>query len=176
MALANKQLAASSTQGQVQRKAKGWTTDKLVAGFVTGLWAAIAQAVFFIGPPSAYGICFISHPSDLIDWIVNHLFGTALYVHDPSVDIPVLTVVGVLLGAGVATLRNKEFSFRMPRRPLDHFINGFFVAVFGLTLGYCSVHIIMAVMYGSFVALIGLMGMLTGVVISVNYLKWRVRL
>lgn len=174
--MANKQLAASSTQGQVQRKAKGWTTDKLVAGFVTGLWAAIAQAVFFIGPPSAYGICFISHPSDLIDWIVNHLFGTALYVHDPSVDIPVLTVVGVLLGAGVATLRNKEFSFRMPRRPLDHFINGFFVAVFGLTLGYCSVHIIMAVMYGSFVALIGLMGMLTGVVISVNYLKWRVRL
>jgi hypothetical protein len=150
--------------------------DKLAAGFVTGLWAAIAQAVFFIAPPSAYGICFISHPSDLVDWIVNHLLGTTLYVHEPSVDIPVLTVVGVLVGAGLATLRNKEFDLRMPKRPLDHFINGFFVAMFGLTLGYCSVHIIMALMYGSFIALIGLVGMLTGVVISCNYIKWRVRL
>lgn len=149
--------------------------DKLAAGFVTGLWAAVAQAVFFIAPPSAYGICFISHPSDLIDWVVNKLTGAALYVHDPSVDIPVLTVVGVLIGASVATFRNKEFNLRMPRQPADHFMNGFFVAVFGLTLGYCSVHIIMSLMYGSFVALIGFVGMMSGVVLSANYIKWRVR-
>jgi hypothetical protein len=150
--------------------------DKLTAGFVTGLWAAVAQAVVYVAPPSAFGICFISHPSDFIDWIVNHLFGTTLYVHDPSVDIPVLTVVGVLVGASISTLRNKEFSFRLPRHPLDHFINGFFVAMFGLTLGYCSVHIIMSVMYGSFVAIVGLIGMISGVVISANYIRWRVRL
>ena len=153
----------------------GLKVDKLTAGFVTGLWAAVAQAWIYIAPPSAFGICFISHPSDLIDWVANKLTGAALYVHDPSADIPVLTVVGVLLGASISTLRNKEFRFRLPRHPLDHFINGFFVAIFGLTLGYCSVHIIMAVMYGSFIALIGLMGMLTGVVLSANYIKWRVR-
>ncbi len=149
--------------------------DKLTAGFVTGLWAAVAQAWIYVAPPSAFGICFISHPSDLIDWIVNKMTGAALYVHDPSFDIPVLTVVGVLVGASISTIRNREFSWRLPRHPTDHFMNGFFVAVFGLTLGYCSVHIIMALMYGSFIALIGLIGMLTGVVFSANYIKWRVR-
>jgi hypothetical protein len=31
-------------------------------------------------------------------------------------------------------------------------------------------------MYGSFIALVGLIGMISGVVISANYIKWRVRL
>jgi len=149
--------------------------DKLSAGFVTGLWAAVAQAWVGVSPPSAYGICFISHPSDLTDWVVNKLFGTALYVHDPSVDIPVLTVVGVLVGATIATFQYREFNFRWPRQPFDHFVNGFMVAVFGLTLGYCSVHIIMGLMYGSYVAFVGFAGMMTGVILSANYIKWRVR-
>lgn len=149
--------------------------DKLTAGFVTGLWAAIAQAWVGVSPPSAFGICFISHPSDLTNWIINHIFATSLYVHQPSTDIPVLTVVGVLAGAAIATLQHREFKFKMPRRPFDHYVNGFMVAVFGLMLGYCSVHIIMALMYGSFVALTGFAGMMIGVVAAVSYIKWSVR-
>gem|GEM_PF-433144 len=149
--------------------------DKLSAGIVTGLWAAVAQAWVGVSPPSAYGICFVSHPSDLLDWIVNFLFGTTLYVHQPSVDIPVLTVIGVIIGASVATYQHREFSFRRPRRRLSPAIYGFMVAVFGLTLGYCSVHIIMGLAYGSVIALVGFSGMMVGVILAANYVKWSVR-
>jgi len=149
--------------------------DKLTAGFITGLWAAIAQAWVGVAPPSAFGICFISHPSDLFNWTVNKIFGTSFYVHEPSVDIPVLTVLGVLIGASLATIQHKEFKFRMPRNPLDHYINGFMVAVFGLMLGYCSVHIIMGLTYGSLIAASGFAGMMVGVALAVVYIKWSVR-
>ncbi|MEM3073889.1 MAG: hypothetical protein QXK20_04030 [Nitrososphaerales archaeon] len=149
--------------------------DKLTAGFFTGLWAAIAQAWVGVLPPSAFGICFISHPNDLFNWTINKLFGTSFYVHDPSIDLPVLTVIGVLIGASLATIQHKEFKFKMPRNPLDHYINGFMVAVFGLLLGYCSVHIIMGLMYGSIIALTGFAAMMVGVTLAVRYIKWRVR-
>ncbi|MEM3614352.1 MAG: hypothetical protein QW158_04025 [Nitrososphaerales archaeon] len=149
--------------------------DKLTAGFFTGLWAAIAQAWVGVLPPSAFGICFISHPNDLFNWTINKLFGTSFYVHDPSIDLPVLTVIGVLIGASLATIQHKEFKFKMPRNPLDHYINGFMVAVFGLLLGYCSVHIIMGLMYGSIIALTGFAAMMVGVTLAIRYIKWRVR-
>jgi len=149
--------------------------DKLTAGFFTGFWAAIAQAWVGVLPPSAFGICFISHPSDLFNWTVNKIFSVSFYVHDPSLDLPVLTVLGVLIGASLATIQHKEFKFRMPRNPLDHYINGFMVAVFGLMLGYCSVHIIMGLTYGSIIALTGFAGMMLGVTLAILYIKWRVR-
>jgi hypothetical protein len=149
--------------------------DKLTAGFFTGFWAAIAQAWVGVLPPSAFGICFISHPSDLFNWTVNKIFSVSFYVHDPSLDLPVLTVLGVLIGASLATIQHKEFKFRMPRNPLDHYINGFMVAVFGLMLGYCSVHIIMGLTYGSVIALTGFAGMMLGVTLAILYIKWRVR-
>ncbi|NHV96755.1 MAG: cytochrome C [Thaumarchaeota archaeon] len=148
--------------------------DKLTAGFFTGFWAAIAQAWVGVLPPSAFGICFISHPSDLFNWTVNKIFSVSFYVHDPSLDLPVLTVLGVLIGASLATIQHKEFKFRMPRNPLDHYINGFMVAVFGLMLGYCSVHIIMGLTYGSVIALTGFAGMMLGVTLAILYIKWRV--
>lgn len=141
---------------------------------LTGFWAAIAQAWVGVLPPSAFGICFISHPSDLFNWTVNKIFSVSFYVHDPSLDLPVLTVLGVLIGASLATIQHKEFKFRMPRNPLDHYINGFMVAVFGLMLGYCSVHIIMGLTYGSVIALTGFAGMMLGVTLAILYIKWRV--
>ena len=149
--------------------------DKLVAGYVTGLWAAVAQAWVGVSPPSAFGICFISHPSDLFNWIFNKLFNTTFPLHEPSRDITLLTVVGVLIGALIASAQYKEFKFRMPRNPFDHYLNGFMVATFGLMLGYCSVHIIVGIAYGSLVAITGFAGMLVGVIVAVKYIKWSVR-
>jgi hypothetical protein len=139
----------------------------------------VAFRVALIGPGRAFALLVLDHLPVLGAQASRAALrpGDAdLRLLPPSDDSKYLTVVGVVLGASLSTLRNKEFNFRMPRHPLDHFINGFFVAMFGLTLGYCSVHIIMSLMYGSFIALVGLIGMLTGVVISANYIKWRVRL
>jgi hypothetical protein len=146
----------------------------LHAGLVTGFWAAIAQALW-VSPPSAYGICFINHPRDLLNWSMNSGFGTSLFVHGASLDIPVLTVVGVLAGSFVATARHKEFNFRRARDPVSSLIYGFLAANFGALLGYCSIRIIMVTAYGSLIALIGVIDMIFGVFAAIKFVKWRSR-
>ncbi len=145
------------------------------AGLVTGLWVVIAQAYVRVTPPSVYGICLVNHPRDLLDWSINKVLGTNFFVHGASLDIPVLTIVGIVSGSLVATARHKEFSFRRAKDPLNSLLHGFLVAIFGLLLGYCSVHIVMGVAYGSLIAILGLTAMVAGVFTAIRYVKWRAR-
>ncbi len=52
-------------------RVSAWT-----AGLIMGLGAAFIQAYLKIIPPPAYGICFVCHPKDLLNWVADHLFGT----------------------------------------------------------------------------------------------------
>lgn len=145
------------------------------AGLVMGLGAALIQAYFEIIPPPAYGICMVCHPKDLLNWISDHLLGTSWGNVTVSVAWPVMTVVGIVLGAYVAARRSGEFRLEPAREPIFHFITGFLVINFGLILGSCPIRIIIVSSYGSLIAIVGYSCMIVGVILGSAWLRRRAR-
>ncbi|AAB99618.1 hypothetical protein MJ_1590 [Methanocaldococcus jannaschii DSM 2661] len=93
----------------------------LIAGLIGGFTAAILQALFKVFPPPAYGICIACHTRDLVNWIINHLFGTTLGMALVSKAFPVLTVVGIFIGALITTFIYKETELKQTHSPVYWF-------------------------------------------------------
>src|SRR6516165_12161553 len=108
-------MATTTTQtraGRAQRRAVPVTA--LQMGIVTGVLAVMAGAFFEVRPPEAYGICMACHGRDLLNWTVNMLLHTHLTVAAASAVFPVLTTIGVLLGALVGAKTSGEFHWYSP--------------------------------------------------------------
>ena len=145
----------------------------LVIGIVMGLLAAAAQAYFQVQPPVANGISFLGHPRELLNWVVNHLFGTNWPITRAFLVFPPLTVVGVLIGSFIAAARNKELKMRPGpvRKKVLAVIFGFLVANFGLLWGACDMRTALLVSYGSVLALVALAAIVVGVVLAGLYMQ-----
>ncbi len=92
-----------------------------------------------------------------------------------SVDWPVLTVLGVVVGAFIAAKQHGEWHLEPPREPLFHFITGFAVINFGLILGSCPIRIIIVAGYGSLIGVVGYACMILGIVLGSLWLRNRAR-
>lgn len=147
----------------------------LIVGLVIGFSAALAQAFLQVYPPAAYGICSACHARDLINWITNQIFNTNLSVAGVSKDIPVLTVLGIVIGASAGAIKSKEFRTRKTANLLFEFVLGMAVMVSALTIGGCTIRIPLRVAYGDATALIGLISIVGGVILGSIYLKRSVR-
>ncbi|GBF36471.1 cytochrome C [Methanofervidicoccus abyssi] len=144
----------------------------LQAGLFAGLSGAILQAVFKVTPPPAYGLCIACHTRDLINWIVNSIAGTTLGLAPVSKFFPVLTVVGIFLGALIGAVIHKDFKLRSTKNLGVSFILGFLVINFALLMGGCPIRMSLRTSYGDIFGIIGLLGLFIGVVIgSELYLK-----
>ena len=84
-------------------------------GIVSALLAVIAGQFLDVSPPENYGLCMACHGRDLVNWTVNAVAGTRFLVSEASLVYPVLTTVGVLLGAllGSATHGELKWSSRL---------------------------------------------------------------
>jgi hypothetical protein len=165
---------------EVSRPRRGFRFPKIkvsafTAGLVMGGGAAFIQAYLFIIPPPAYGICMVCHPKDLLNWLADHLLGTNWGNTTVSVDVPVLTVVGIVLGALVAARQHGEFRLESAREPLFHFMTGFLVINFGLILGSCPIRIIIVSSYGSVIGILGYASLVVGAVLGSIWLRQRAR-
>lgn len=143
-----------------------------LAGLVLGVGAALAQAYFGLIPPQAYGVCMVCHPKDLVNWLADHLLHTHWGYSIASVNAPILTVVGVVLGAGVAAYRHGDLQLRPARQPIQYFILGFLMINFGLILGSCPIRIVLLSAYGSVTGLIGWACVIFGVGLGLVALRW----
>ncbi len=153
-------------------KAHKFVVSPLFAGLVLGLGAALVQAYFKVVPPIAYGVCMVCHPKDLFNWIADHVFHTD-WSYSVASDIwPLLTVVGVLLGAWVAARKNGELRIRPARQPLFFFINGFLMINFGLMLGSCPIRVVILSAYGSLSGIVGWVCVIVGVLAGILILRW----
>jgi len=127
-----------------------------------------------IYPPEAFTVCMIGHPNDLFSWTVNHAFGANFFVHEISLEIPLLTALGVLIGGAVAATQHKELKFKLRAEdPVWYFIIGFAVSNFGLMLGYCPIKTLGTVAYGSLQMFIGFIFIEIGAIFACRYIKWR---
>jgi hypothetical protein len=149
----------------------------LITGLVMGILAAVVQGYFNVQPPVGSGICGISHPANLVNWLVNNVFNTDFTIHSIFVTVPVLTSVGFIIGSFIAAVKNKEFKFR-PGPVRDNilaFILGFTIINFGLLWGSCPIRTAVLSSYGMIFAVLILGMIVLGVVAACEYIKWNVR-
>jgi hypothetical protein len=144
----------------------------LQAGIVLGFGSALVQAYFKVIPPIAYGVCMVCHPKDLFNWVADHLLNLNWSYSLSSTNWPLLTVVGVVLGAIVAAWQHGELNIKPAKQPLSYFINGFLMINLGLILGSCPIRIVLLSAYGNWLGLIGWVCIVTGVLLGTWYQRW----
>ena len=149
----------------------------LITGLMMGILAAAAQGFFDVQPPVGEGVCAVSHPSNLVNWLSNNIFGTEFTIHGIFVIVPVLTSIGFIIGSAIAAIKNKEFKIRRGpvRENLLAFIFGFLIINFGLLWGSCPIRTAVLSSYGMVFAMIILLVMVVGVIAACEYIKWKVR-
>lgn len=145
----------------------------LQAGVVMAIAAVAAGSFFEVRPPDAYGVCMACHGRDLVNWIANEVTGSRLVVAPVALVFPLLTVVGVLLGAWVAAKVSGEFRFRKPSQPVRHFLYGVLVMNAGLLAAGCSTRLVLRAAAGDQLGLIGVAAMVIGVVLATLVLRRR---
>jgi len=142
-------------------------------GVVAGALAVAAGAFFDVRPPDAYGICMACHGRDLVNWTINAATGTHLAVAQASLVFPVLTTVGVLLGALVAASTSGEFRAWTPDHPVKTFFYGLLVMNFALIAGGCSIRLLLRAAAADAEGLVGFAAMAAGVTMGTLWLRWR---
>ena len=142
-------------------------------GVVAGLLAVAAGTFFEARPPEAYGVCMACHGRDLVNWTINALAGTRLTVAPASLVFPVLTTVGVFLGALIGARSSGEYRRWSPDNPYKTFLYGALVMNAALIAGGCSIRLLLRTAAGDVAGLAGFSGMAAGVVLATYWLRWR---
>ena len=142
-------------------------------GIITAILAVTAGALFEVRPPEAYGVCMACHARDLVNWILNLIAHTHLEVAPASFVFPVLTPVGVLIGALIAVRHSGEFRWQTPENPFKAFLYGVLVMNCALIAGGCSIRLLLRSSAGEMLGLIGAAGMIVGIVAGTYWLRWR---
>lgn len=137
--------------------------------------AVAAGSLFEVRPPDAYGVCMACHGRDLVNWVVNDVTGWRLTVAPASLVFPLLTIVGVLIGAFLAAVASGEYRFRRPSHPLRSFAHGLAVMNFGLLAAGCSTRLALRLGAGDPLGAMGFGTMVAGIVLATFWLRRRAR-
>ena len=166
-------ITATPVTRSTSKPARAIRVTALQLGVVAGILAVVAGTYFDVRPPEAYGICMACHARDLLNWTINRAAGTQLTVAPASLVFPVLTVIGVLLGALLASTTSKEFRWSSPDNSLKTFIYGGLVMNSALLAGGCSIRLLLRSAAGELLGLMGFGGMVAGVILGTFWLRWR---
>lgn len=144
-------------------------------GAVIGILAAFAQALLIsAGGPVAYGFCIAGHTRDLINGMVNSVAATTLFQAPISQNaiLPVLSVVGVLIGGYLSARVNREHKIKRSTHMgyLAYFIGGVLVLQFTGIFGGCPYRAALRTAYGDLTALLFIVTMALGVVLGAIFM------
>lgn len=147
--------------------------NPLYVGLVIGILAAFVQVLLIsAGGPEAYGFCVACHTRDVVNVAVNDITGTKLAVAAISQNaiLPVLTVIGVLIGAFVSARYYQEFRTKAGSMVsyIWYLLGGIFFMIFALFMGGCPYRMGLRIGYGDVVALIGVIAIIVGVLAGVK--------
>lgn len=143
----------------------------IILGIIIGILAAVVQGLTIsAGGPEAYGFCALCHTRDLVNGLINLGFGTSfgLAAVSKAAILPVMSMVGVLIGGFIAAKMSGEFRVKAAsvRDIVISFIAGVLLMQFGLLLGACPYRAAIRFAYGDIIALIGIIGIIIGVWLS----------
>ncbi len=138
-------------------------------GLLIGLLAAFSQALLIsAGGPEAYGFCVACHTRDLVNGMSNIIADTSLALAPISKNaiLPVMSVVGVLIGAFAASHFNKEHKIKRAdtRTYVIYFLSGILVLNLAMIFGGCPYRAALRTGYGDVTALLFIVTMAIGVI------------
>jgi len=163
---------APQAEGQT-RPRSGMRVTAVHMGVVAGVLAVAAEALFDVRPPEAYGVCMACHGRDLLNWTINAVAATDLPVAPASLVYPLLTTVGVFLGAVAAARRHGEFRWVMPDHPAKTFLYGALVMTCALVAGGCAIRLTLRTAAGEPLGAAGFGAIAAGIVLGTWWLRWR---
>lgn len=145
-------------------------------GVVAGVIAISLEFIFSVSPPSAYGICMACHGRDLFAWITNRFGLTSVSIAEASLVFPLLTVLGVLIGAWLAAWRNGEFRWYRPASGPGSLLLGFTIMVFALIAAGCTFRLTIRAAYGEPLGIIALASLIAGILVTTDLMRrWALR-
>jgi len=166
----------ADTKAKTEEKTSSLDTlakNPLYVGLAIGILAAFVQVLLIsAGGPEAYGFCVACHTRDVVNVAVNDVFGTKLAVAAISQNaiLPVLTVIGVLIGAFVSARYYQEFRTKAGSAVsyIWYLLGGIFFMIFALFMGGCPYRMGLRIGYGDVVALIGVIAIIVGVLVGIK--------
>jgi hypothetical protein len=161
--------------GELRERISRWPRSPVFYGIVVAAVAALAGVWGHVSPPAAYGLCSACHGRDLADWLLNHVEGAKLFVTAAGVRWPLLTVVGLVIGAFAAARRNGEFTALNLGGNARQVGYGAVVMGAALFVGGCPTRMLIRTGYGDLAGLIGLGGIAVGIVLATFTLRWAAR-
>lgn len=147
--------------------------NPLYVGLAIGILAAFVQMLLIsAGGPESYGFCVACHTRDVVNDAVNSIAGTTLAFAPISQNaiLPVLTILGVLIGAFVSARHHEEFKTKSGGAIsyLWYLVGGILFMIFALFMGGCPYRTGLRIGYGDTVAFIGLLAIIAGVIIGIK--------
>ena len=143
----------------------------IIYGIVAGLLAVIVQVFLGVQPPPAYGICLACHTRDVVNWIVNHLAGVRWEVAPVSLAFPLLTTVGLFIGASLAARRHREYRPLSLGRRARSFIFGLLVMNGAILALGCPTRLLLLSAFGEALGVVAAAGVISGIVGGTVLLK-----
>ncbi len=145
--------------------------NAITYGVVAGLLAVAVEIFLGVRPPAAYGICMACHTRDVVNWIANHVAGTRWEIAPVSATVPLLTTVGVLIGAFVAARRNHEYRPVALGHGVRSLVLGTLVVNAAIIAVGCPTRLLLLSAYGEPLGLVGVAGLVVGIVTGTLLLK-----
>jgi hypothetical protein len=147
--------------------------NPLYVGLAIGILAAFVQVLLIsAGGPEAYGFCVACHTRDVVNIAVNDIAGTKLAVAAISQNaiLPVMTVIGVLIGAFISARCYEEFKTKTGSvvSYAWYLLGGLLFMIFALFMGGCPYRMGLRIGYGDVVAFIGVIAILLGVLAGIK--------
>lgn len=138
-------------------------------GALIGVLAAFSQALLIsAGGPEAYGFCVACHTRDLVNGLSNIVADTNLALAPISGNaiLPVMSIVGVLIGAFLSAKIHREHKIKQAdiRGYIVYFLGGFLVLQFAMIFGGCPYRAALRTGYGDLTAVVFIITMALGVV------------
>ena len=131
-----------------------------IAGVIIGILAA---GLVYFGNPVNMGFCIACFLRDTSGALGLHSAAAVQYIRPE--------IIGLVLGACILSLINREFKPRGGSAPVTRFILGIFVMIGCLMFLGCPFRMILRLAGGDLNALLGLVGFVLGILTGVFFLK-----
>lgn len=135
-------------------------TTIMAAGVIIGI---IAVALVYFGNPANMGFCIACFLRDTSGALGLHSAAAVQYIRPE--------IIGLVLGACILALINKEFKPRGGSAPVTRFILGVFVMIGCLMFLGCPFRMILRLAGGDLNAIFGFIGFAAGILAGVFFLK-----
>lgn len=132
----------------------------IIVGAIIGIIAALLQK---LGNPPNMGVCVACFQRDIAGAIGFHRAAVVQYIRPE--------IIGFVFGALIAAFLFKEFKATAGSAPIVRFVLGMFAMIGSLAFLGCPWRAILRLAGGDLNAIIGLVGLIIGVSIGVQFLK-----